>query len=82
MNEKKLTEIHGSGAVRRLQTRNEIQAPIHVVWDALTQIEHIKSWWADGVVGSQVGEPFQLGGEEDINGTIITMMKPHIFEFT
>ncbi len=82
MSEKKLTEVHGIGAVRRLQARNEIRAPIDVVWDSLTQIEHVKQWWADGHIGAQVGESFQLGGEEDLSGTIVTMMKPHIFEFT
>ena len=82
MSEKKLTEVHGYGAVRRLQTRSEIRAPIHTVWDALTQIEHVKHWWADGHIGTQAGEPFQLGGAEDLNGTIVTIMKPHIFEFT
>ncbi|MEM7077197.1 MAG: SRPBCC domain-containing protein [Pseudomonadota bacterium] len=80
--ERKLTEVHGIGAVRRLQTRNEIRAPIDVVWDTLTQIEHVRHWWADGHIGSRVGERFQLGGEEDLDGTIVTMMKPHIFAFT
>lgn len=82
MSEKKLTEVHGNGSVRRLQTRSEIRAPIDVVWDAITQIEHVRQWWADGTIGSKVGEPFQLAGEEDLAGTIVTLMKPHIFEFT
>lgn len=82
MNKAKLTEVYGNGAVRRLQTRSKIRAPVDVVWDALTNIEHVRQWWADGQIGSKVGEPFQLGGEEDLNGTIITLMKPHIFEFT
>ena len=27
-------------------------------------------------------QPVQLGGEEDLNGSIVAMMKPHVFEFT
>lgn len=82
MSEKKLTQIHGHGDVRRLQTRNEIRAPIDTVWDCLTQIEHVRQWWADGQIGNAVGEPFQLGGDEQLNGSIKLMMQPHIFAFT
>jgi len=82
MTEKKLTEVHGTGGIRRLQTRSEIRAPIDTVWDAITQIEHVKNWWADGEIGKKVGEPFRLAGEEDLSGTIVNLMKPHIFEFT
>ena len=82
MTEKKLTEVHGAGATRRLQTRTTVNAPIEIVWDALTKIEHVKGWWADGKIGSAVGESVQLGGEEDLNGSIVAFMKPHVFEFT
>ena len=80
--EKKLSEIHGVGPVRRLQTRSEINAPIETVWDALTDIENVKAWWADGEIGSEVGAPVRLGGDEDLNGSIVAYMKPRIFEFT
>ncbi len=82
MSEEKLTEIHGCGSVRRVQTRKTIRAPIETVWEALTQIEHVRQWWADGTIGAQVGEAVQLGGDEDLNGSIVAMMKPHVFEFT
>ncbi len=82
MTEAKLTEIHGHGDTRRLQTRNTIKAPIDVVWDALTNMQHIKKWWTEGEMGSAPGEKFQLGSPEELRGTIVTMMKPHVFEFT
>ena len=82
MAEKKLTEVHGMGGTRRLQTRTIVEAPIETVWEALTNIEHVKAWWADGTMGSAVGEPVQLGGAEDLNGSIVAYMKPHVFEFT
>lgn len=82
MSRERLTEIHGHGQVRRLQTRTPIRAPIDTVWDALTKIEHVSQWWADGAIGNGPGEVFQLGGENDLNGTIIAMFKPHVFEFT
>ena len=82
MSEQKLSEVHGVGGTRRLQTRSIIDAPIETVWEALTNIEHVKAWWADGKMGSAVGEPVQLGGEEDLNGSIVAFMKPHVFEFT
>ena len=82
MTEKKLTEVHGLGGTRRLQTRTVVEAPIETVWDALTNIEHVKAWWADGTIGNAVGESVQLGGDEDLNGSIVAYMKPHVFEFT
>lgn len=82
MSEHKLTEILGVGPVRRLQTRTTVNAPIDRVWAALTDIKHVKAWWADGEIGSGVGERVQLGGEEDLNGSIVAFMKPRLFEFT
>ena len=78
----KLSEVHGIGTTRRLQTRQVINAPINTVWEAITLAEHVSQWWAEGSIGSKAGEPMRLGGEEDVNGTIITHMAPHIFQFT
>ncbi len=78
----KLTTVHGHGEVRRLQTQAIIRAPIEAVWRALTDIQHVKRWWADGSIGDNVGDSVQLGGAEDLNGTILIKMAPHVFAFT
>lgn len=78
----KLTTVHGQGSVRRLQTQSTVRAPIEKVWSVLTDIEHVRHWWADGAIGKGVGEKVMLGSPEDLSGTVIVMMAPHIFEFT
>ena len=78
----KLTTVNGTGPVRRLQVQTLIHAPIEKVWQAVTQIEHVKQWWADGAIGSQAGESITLGDGQDVNGTILVMREPYIFEYT
>ena len=78
----KLTEVHGEGDVKRLQTRTAIRAPIDTVWEALTSIDHVRQWWSDGHIGTKPGDRIQLASPEDVDGTILIMMKPHVFAFT
>lgn len=82
MTDVKMTEVHGVGDVRRLQTRNTIRAPVETVWAALTEIEHVSQWWEKGTIGSGAGESIRLGEGDELNGTIVLMMAPRIFEFT
>jgi uncharacterized protein YndB with AHSA1/START domain len=77
-----LTEITGTGKVRRLQTQISISKDVAEVWNAITETKHIGHWWTHGTVGKRAGEAFQLADREEVKGTIICMRAPHVFEFT
>ncbi|MGI9324108.1 MAG: SRPBCC domain-containing protein [Pseudomonadales bacterium] len=78
----KLTSVKGRGAVRRLQTEISVRAPIDRVWSAITDAQQVKHWWAEGQIGAQVGDPIVMENGAALNGTIVVMLAPYIFEFT
>ena len=81
-NPHRLTEVTGSASVRRLQTRILVAKAVTEVWSAITETKHLGHWWTNGTVGKHAGEAIQLAEPEDLNGTIICMRAPHVFEFT
>ena len=62
MAEPRLATLSGTGAVRRVELRVELDAPIRTVWDAITRVEHLAHWWRDWRPGGLV-EPRE-GGQE------------------
>lgn len=85
MTSHKFSKIQGQGEVRRISLKNELKAPILRVWDTITEVRHLKSWWPDWKPGGTIekceGGTIKLGDGSWIDGTIKVWRPPHIFEF-
>lgn len=77
-----LTQVTGSGPVRRLEIKITINAPIQIVWDSITVSEKMKNWWEGGIIEPHEGGRFILGDGSEVNGTVKVSHHPYIFEFS
>lgn len=83
-------KIEGGGAYRRVEVKRVLNAPIAKVWDAISNIENVRQWWADGNIEPWEGGRIVLQMDEEdcegnglpLNGTIKIFQPPHILEFT
>ncbi|MEM7099709.1 MAG: SRPBCC domain-containing protein [Pseudomonadota bacterium] len=82
----KFATIEGNGKVRRVSLTNTLDAPIRIVWEAITQLEHMVHWWPDwqpgGIIEPKEGGRIKLEDGSWIDGVIKTWSPPHILEFT
>lgn len=81
-NTKRLTQVTGSGAVRRLEISIEINAPIQSLWNALVDSRKVEIWWTGGTIETYEGGRFILDDGAEVNGTVKVCHAPYIFEFT
>lgn len=77
-----LTRVSGSGPVRRLEIKLEIDSPIQKVWSALTDSNKVQNWWTAGIIEPREGGRFILDDGNEVNGTVKMCYPPYIFEFT
>ncbi len=97
MNKDLNTSVVGHGDFRQICVKREVAAPIQRVWDALTDDQQIKHWWAAGVIEPREGGRYHLGGMEDDNcnednsnedagpgldGIIKVFVPPYVLEYT
>ena len=79
-------QIQGEGTVRRVSLTNTINAPLAVVWEAITTLEQVQLWWPDwqpgGIIEPAEGGTIRLGDGSWIDGLIKVWRPPHILEFT
>lgn len=80
--DEKLTEISGTGPVRRLEIQIEIAASIDAVWDAITQAEQVAHWWTNGTIEAREGGRIVLEDGSAVNGTVKVSSRPNLFGFT
>jgi len=77
-----LTQVTGSGPIRRLEIKISIGANILSVWNALTDSQRVKYWWTTGVIEAKEGGRFILDEGEEVNGTVKVCHAPYMFEFS
>lgn len=77
-----LTQVTGSGPVRRLELKVTINAQIQNVWEYITVSEKIENWWAGGIIEPREGGRFILEDGSEVNGTVKICYPPYIFEFS
>ena len=83
MNEaERLARVDGTGAVRRVELRATIDAPVERVWAAITEPEATRHWWTGGIIEPREGGRVALDDGSEVNGTVITFRPPYVFEFT
>lgn len=82
----RIATIEGSGAVRHMQLRSELNANIEQVWQALTNVEQLAQWWPDwrpgGVMEHHEGGRIRIDDGTWLDGLIKVWAPPHILAFS
>ena len=78
-------ELEQQGGQWRLRFTRSLRHPVDTVWRALTEPEHLKAWFPDGVDGEwRVGATLTFGpaGGESFTGEVLVVEPPKVLEFT
>ncbi len=82
VNNERLTQIRGTGPVRRLEIDILLSASIQAVWNAITLDELMQQWWTGGEVEVKDEGRIVLEDGAAVNGTVKCCRPPYVFEFT
>lgn len=77
-----LTEVTGTGPVRRLEIRLNLAAGIESVWHAISRSEELAIWWTGGRLEAREGGRIVLEDGHEVNGTVKLCYPPYLFAFS
>lgn len=78
-------ELEQDGGQWRLRFTRVLRHPVDTVWRALTEPEHLKTWFPDGIDGEwRVGATLTFGpaGGPSFTGEVLVVDPPTALEFT